>query len=60
MIADTANNAVVIAADNDMPAPVPMPGIISGGPLSRSYKQEYIPRPATKSVSGIGASLCSN
>ena len=60
MIADTANNAVVIAADNDMPTLGLMPGIISGGPLARSYKQECVALTETKSFSGLGASSCSN
>ena len=60
MIADTANNAVVVAEEDDMPAPGLMPGIISGGPLARSYKQECVALTETKSFSGLGASSCSN
>lgn len=55
MIADTANNAMVIAADDDMPVPGLMPGIMVGGPLARAYKREYITLSATKWIGGIGA-----
>ena len=60
MIADTANNAVVVAEEDDMPAPGLMPCIILCGPLARSYKLECVTLTETKSFGSIGTSLCSN